>query len=142
MYEYYYGVLKSKYGDKIKLAYTDTDSFITHIETDDVFKDFREIGEHIDFSDYPTDHPNHNTENKKKLGKFKDEVNGKIISEHIGLRSKMYAMNVPDDEKTTEYKKAAGVPKSTIKKQINFDMYKNTLNENAKSNVQFQAIRS
>ena len=54
----------------------------------------------------------------------------------------MYAMNVPDDEKTTEYKKAAGVPKSTVKKQINFDMYKNTLNENAKSNVQFQAIRS
>ena len=76
------------------------------------------------------------------IGKFKDEVNGKIISEVIGLRSKMYAMNVPDDEKTSEYKKAAGVSKTTIKKQVNFNMYKKTLNENAKSNVQFQAIRS
>jgi hypothetical protein len=37
-------VLKPQYGDKIKLAYTDTDSFVTHIDTEDVFKDFRDIG--------------------------------------------------------------------------------------------------
>ena len=80
MYEFFYDVLKPKYGEKIKLAYTDTDSFVTHIETDDVFKDFREIGEHMDFSDYPVDHPNHSTANTKRIGKFKDEVNGQIIS--------------------------------------------------------------
>ena len=71
MYEFYYGVLKPKYGDKIKLAYTDTDSFVTHIETEDVFKVFREIGEHMDFSDYPVDHPNHSTANKHKKGNLK-----------------------------------------------------------------------
>ena len=57
-------MLKPKYGNKIKLAYTDTDRFITHIETEDVFKDFRDISEHMDFPDYPVDHPNHNTTNK------------------------------------------------------------------------------
>ena len=139
MYEFFYGVLKPKYGDRIKLAYTDTDSFVTHIETDDVFKDFREIGENMDFSDYPVDHPNHSTANKKRIGKFKDEVNGKIISEFIGLKPKMYAMQMDDG---IDYKKAKGVPKNIVKKHINFNMYKKTLNENTKSNVQFQAIRS
>ena len=139
MYEYFYGVLKPKYGDRIKLAYTDTDSFVTHIETEDVFKDFREIGEHMDFLDYPVDHPNHSTANNKIIGKFKDEVNGKIISEFIGLKPKMYAMQMDDG---IDYKKAKGVPKNIVKKHINFNMYKKTLNENAKSNIQFQAIRS
>lgn len=31
----------------------------------------------MDFSDYPEDHPNHDKTNKKVLGKFKDELNGK-----------------------------------------------------------------
>jgi hypothetical protein len=50
----------------------------------------------MDFSDYPVDHPNHSTANKKRIGKFKDEVNGKIISEFIGLKPKMYAMQMDD----------------------------------------------
>ena len=41
MYEFYYDELKPRYGDKVKLAYADTDSFVTHIETENVFKDFR-----------------------------------------------------------------------------------------------------
>ena len=103
MYEFFYGVLKPKYGDRIKLAYTDTDSFVTHTETEDVFKDLREIGENIDFSDHPVDHPNHSTANKSFFGKFKDEVNGKIISEFIGLKPKMYSMQMDDG---IDYKKA------------------------------------
>ena len=31
MYEFYYEYLKSKYGDKVKLCYMDTDGFITHV---------------------------------------------------------------------------------------------------------------
>ena len=37
MYEFYYDYLTPKYGDKVKLCYMDTDSFIMHIETDDFF---------------------------------------------------------------------------------------------------------
>ena len=38
-------MLKPKYGNKTKLAYTDTDRFVIHIETENVIKDFREIDE-------------------------------------------------------------------------------------------------
>jgi len=43
------------------------------------------LNEYMDFSDYPKDHPNYDATNKKVLGKFKDEMNGKIINESIRL---------------------------------------------------------
>ena len=139
MYEFYYDVLKTKYDTKIKLAYTDTDSFIVHVETDDLYKDLKEINTHMDFSDYPKNHVNYDVSNKKELGKFKDEMNGKIINEFIGLKPKMYAFNVQHDK---EYKKAKGVPKNIVKRDINFNMYKKTLDENHISRVNFNSIRS
>ena len=39
MYEFQYDYIGSKYGDKAKLCYTDTDSFIIYIKTEDFFKD-------------------------------------------------------------------------------------------------------
>ena len=41
MYKFYYDVLKTKYNEKIKLAYTDTDSFVIHVETEDLYKDLK-----------------------------------------------------------------------------------------------------
>ena len=53
MYSFYYDVLKPEYNDKIKLAYTDTDSCNIHVETDDIYTGFKHINQHMDFSDYP-----------------------------------------------------------------------------------------
>ena len=39
MYEFWYDYLKPKYGDRVKLCYTDTDSFIIHIKTEYFFED-------------------------------------------------------------------------------------------------------
>ena len=39
MYEFCNDYLKTKYGDKVKLCYIDTDSFIKHVETEDFYKD-------------------------------------------------------------------------------------------------------
>ena len=69
MYELYYDVLKEKHNDKIKLAYTDTDSFVIHLETDDLYKDLKQINDHMDFSDYDTQHDNFDVSNQKVLGK-------------------------------------------------------------------------
>ena len=37
MYKFWYDYFKPKYGDRAKLCYTDTDSFIIHIITEDFF---------------------------------------------------------------------------------------------------------
>ena len=39
MYEFWYDYIKPKYGDRAKLCYTDTDSFVIYIETEDFYKD-------------------------------------------------------------------------------------------------------
>ena len=42
MYDFYYNVLQKRYGDKIKLLFTDTDSLCVEIETEDVYKDMQD----------------------------------------------------------------------------------------------------
>ena len=39
MYEFLYDYMKPKYGEKVKLRYTDTDSFIIQIKTEDFYED-------------------------------------------------------------------------------------------------------
>jgi hypothetical protein len=111
MYKFFYDVLKPKYGDKIRLVYTDTDSFVIYTETEDIYEDLKELKKDMDFSNYSVEHKNYDTSNEMKLGFFKDEVKGKIISEFIGLAPKMYAYKLDDGK---EEKKAKGVPKQTV----------------------------
>ena len=40
MYEFWYGYINPKYGDRARLCYTDTDSFIINIKTEDFLKIF------------------------------------------------------------------------------------------------------
>ena len=96
MYEFHYDTIKKRYGDKAKLLFTDTDSLTYHIETEDIYQDLKENTEAYDFSDYPTNHILYSNENKKVIGKFKCETNGKIISEFAGLRSKMYSFTTEE----------------------------------------------
>lgn len=99
MYDFYYNKLKTRYGENVTLLYTDTDSFILQIFTEDVFNDMQEMQEDFDFSEYPKTHQCFDIKNKKVIGKFKDEVNGSIITEFVGLKSKMYSFIVNGKEK-------------------------------------------
>ena len=42
MYEFWYDYVKPKYGENAELFYMDTDCFIIHVKTDDVYKDIAE----------------------------------------------------------------------------------------------------
>ena len=46
-YEFWYDYVKPKYGEKVKLCYMDTDSFIqtVYIKTDDIYKDIADNNE-------------------------------------------------------------------------------------------------
>ena len=138
MYSFYYDVLKPKYGNKMKLVYTDTHGYVIKVETDDLYEDFKEINEYMDFSDYPQEHPNYDKTNKKVLGKTKDEMNGKIITHFIGLKTNAYCYKVYGDEK--EHKKSKGAVKQS--NQFSYKIYEETLNRNCKEEVSFNTIRS
>ena len=56
----------------------------------------------FDFSNYPEDSKFFDHANKKVIGKMKDESEGKIIDEFVGLKSKMYSMkNIDGKESNT-----------------------------------------
>ena len=93
IYEFWYDYLKPKYQDKVKLCYIDTDSYTLHIETNGFFADIaNNVDEWFDTSKYDKNNnrPLPIGKNKKVIGKIKDELNGKIITEFIALRGKTY----------------------------------------------------
>ena len=97
MYQFWYDHLKVEYVNKIQLIYTDTDLFVIEVETDDIYKDMYEDGHLYDFSDYPKDHPNYSLNNKKVYGIFKDDLNGKILTEFTADKPKMYSYEYTDN---------------------------------------------
>jgi len=132
MNEFWYEHVKTKYGNKAQLLYTDTDSFIFEVECEDIYADMKENEDLYDFSDWPRDHALFDEKNKKVIGKFKDEVVvGKFatIAEFVGLRPKMYAMRLTDE---SEKRRAKGVSSTVVRKQIAMDLYMDCL-ENKKT---------
>ena len=114
MYEFWYDYMKPKYGDKVKLCYMDTDSFIMNIKTEDFYNDIsNDVEKRFDTSNYECDRPLPTGKNKKVIGLMKDELGGRIITEFVALRPKTYSY-LTDDFK--EDKKAKGTKKRRDKK--------------------------
>ena len=127
MFDFHYNYIRKKYGNKAELLFTDTDSLMYHIQTDDFYSDInKDIKKKFDTSDYPENHPSGIKAgvNKKVIGKFKDEVSGKQITHFVGLRPKLYTFKV---EEKGETRKANGVKKNVIKKSLSFEDYKKCL---------------
>ena len=66
VYEFWYGYVKLKYGEKAKLCYMDTENFIVYIKTEDVYKDIAEdVETRFYTSNYELDRPLPKRRNKK-----------------------------------------------------------------------------
>ena len=50
MYEFHYDYIKNKYGNKLKLLFTDTDSLMYEIKAENVYEDFSSDKEMFEFS--------------------------------------------------------------------------------------------
>lgn len=124
MYNFYYNFLKKEYGEHWELLYTDTDSLLLEIETEDVYADMVRRANLYDMSDYPVSHLLHLGKNKKVLGKMKDKMAGAPIAEVIRLQLKMYSILWADE---VVLKKAKGVKKSVVNKEIWHEHYKEML---------------
>ena len=58
MYEYWYDYAKPKYGDNAKLCNMDTDSFIVHVNLEDVYEDLGgDVETRFDTSNYEVEIP-------------------------------------------------------------------------------------
>ena len=128
MFDFHYNYIKSKYGDKAKLLFSDTDSLMCEIQTGDFYKDISgDVKDRFDTSDYPENHPSGIPTgiNKKVLGKMKDEAAGKNIKEFVGLRAKLYSYKMYEGEE--EIKKCKGIKKQVVESSISHEDYKTCL---------------
>ena len=115
MYEFHYNYMKPKCGTKVKLCYMDTDSFVYEIETEDFYRDIaKDVEKRFDMSGYSKDENRSLPieKNKKVIGLMKDERGGKIMTEFVALRAKMYAYGKIDKE--VEEKHCKGTKKCVV----------------------------
>ena len=127
MYELWYDYIKPKNGDKAILCYMDTDSFILHITTEDIYEDIAiDVERWSDTSNFDENNkrPLLIGKNRKVTGLFKDELGGKIIIEFCTLRRKTYPYLMDDH---SEKRKAKGTKKCVIKRKVMFKNYKDCL---------------
>ena len=137
MYEFHYDYMIPKYGDRLKLCYMDTDSIVYHIRTEDFYADIMDdVQTRFDTSGYITDgycvprtaersnRPLPVGLNKKVIGHMKDELGGKIMTEFVPLRPKLYSYKKLDG---SEDKKCKGIKKCVVKKTLTFEDYKTCL---------------
>ena len=125
MFSFQYEYVKKKW-EKSEVLYTDTDSLVLKIETDDFFKDISgDVAEWFDTNEFAKDHPAVLEglpivkENKKKIGLMKDECGGKILTEWVALRPKLYSFLTENGEK----QKAKGLAKSMKNKSLRHENF-------------------
>ena len=141
MFDFHYNYIQERF-PKAELLFTDTDSLMYHIRTDDFYNDISlDIEDKFDTSDYPPDHKSGILAgvNKKVIGMFKDEVAGKQITHFVGLRPKLYSFKI---EESNEVKKCKGIKKNVVKKGINFEDYVQCLFSGEKQMKSMKIIRS
>ncbi|CAH3022692.1 unnamed protein product [Porites evermanni] len=142
MFDFHYNYIRKKYKNKAELLFTDTDSLMYQIYTDDFYKDIsHDIKNKFDTSDYPPNHPSGilTGVNKKVIGMFKDEVAGKQITCFVGLRPKLYSFRIEEDK---EVRKCKGIKKNVVKKKLDFDDYVQCLFSGKKEMRKMNIIRT
>ena len=140
IFEFHYKYMIPKFKENQQLLFTDTDSLCYEIENVDFYKEIKpDINTKFDTSDLDKKNKfGFPLVNKKVLGLMKDEFGGKIALEFVGLRSKMYCLLIDNE---SEIKKAKGVKKNVIKKEIKIQDYRNAL-KNINCNKKMNLIRS
>ena len=172
MYDFHYNFIKKEYpGEQSRLCFTDTDSFLYELQTNDIYSDILSNNERFDLSEYKDDHQiferlskeeirHLKQKNKKVVGKFKDELKGNLLLEFVGLRAKAYSyryekevfvdengIEVDEESMFTkltidEAKKLKGLKKYVVSNTIHFGQYKQSLLQGINIYVEMKTFRS
>ena len=143
MFDFHYNFIQKKYSyKKAHLLFTDTDSLMYELKTDDFYADISaDIKKRFDTSDFPQGHESGiiSGVNKKVIGMFKDEVAGRQITHFVGLKPKLYSFKVEDSSTT---RKCKGIKKNVVKKKIEFEDYVDCLFSGEKQMRKMNIIKS
>ncbi|CAK1590057.1 unnamed protein product [Parnassius mnemosyne] len=139
LYNFHYSVMKKIYKDNnIKLCYTDTDSLLYLIYTEDFYKDMKDNIKYFDTSNFLENNIYHILKANKQIpGYLKDELGGDIITEFIRLKAKLYCVNTLK----SAIKKAKGVKKH-ITKILTIEKCRHILNSKKTHRDTMYVIRS
>ncbi|XP_068235633.1 uncharacterized protein [Palaemon carinicauda] len=140
LYYFFYKILKHKYSDKVKLIYTDTDSFIFALEVPDLNLEFAQepLKSYMDFSNFDVDHPLFNNERKGELGLLKSETGSTLIAEVKALKPKMYSLLLANQEQINRVK---GIPRH-VHSRMKHDQYSQILEDHRVNYVTLRTIRN
>ncbi|XP_074038757.1 uncharacterized protein [Leptinotarsa decemlineata] len=99
-YNFHYEYMAPRFGENFCAVYTDTDSLIYEIINYDPYEMMKnDCHQYFDTSDYQSDNIYDIPRvNKKVIGLMKDENNGKLMIDFIGLRSKLYSTKTATSE--------------------------------------------
>ena len=120
MYEFHYDYMVNKNSlEKLKLCYMGTDSLVCDIKTEDFYEDIADnVPARFNTSGYCSNRPLPVELNKKVIGLMKGELVGKIMTNFVALRPKLYSYKKLDG---SEDKKCKGIKKCVVKKTLTFE---------------------
>lgn len=115
------------YGKKAKLCFMDTDGFIVHVKSKDVYADLTgDVNKRFNTSNYEVKRPLPIEKNRKDQAD-KGELDGGMMKVFAAMRPKMYSYL---KNKSLVDKKAKSTKKCAIKQKIKFEDYKECLEKN------------
>jgi hypothetical protein len=157
IYEMYHDVIAPFYAIKtpdrpVRALMMDTDSLVLELPTGSLYDDFELMNRALEgapnrenpllgFDMSGTGRPASSFNGQ--LGAFKDETEGKVLLEHVGLQSKVYAQRFwcPDTGTESFGKKAKGIPKGFVKARLSFENYKQQMTNPRRVRVSFGKLR-
>ena len=117
----------------------DTDSFVLNLETNDLSKEIKgPLAEHLDLSNFPTNHPLYDDRNKGKLGKLKIETGAEFITEFVALKPKVYSYTTTKSRVSHNILKGVSRQK---KNKLNIQDYKDCLYRHKLTRTQMNNLR-
>ena len=70
MYKFHYDVMKPAFNNKLEVCFTDTDSLLYCIYSNNIYPTLEKIKSCMDFSNYPKNHYLYSEDNKKTPGRL------------------------------------------------------------------------
>ena len=132
IYDFHYNFIKNSFD--AEFLFIDTDSLAYEKKSENVCEEFFKWKDLFNFSNHSKDSKFFNETNRKVIGKMKNEFGGVIVTELVGLKSKMYSIKKIDGK---EYNTAKGVSIAT-----EFDKFKDVLFNKKISRHKMKRIQS